>query len=211
MKNFKNITALSISVLLLWSCSGTPKEDTSKDEVVATACFYKYNQGATVLEWTAYKFTEKAPVAGTFTDFTIDGTLESDDPMALLSSLKFKINTSSVETQNEDRNGKIVKQFFGTIGSPEITGGVKSISPDGKAVIEVMMAEISKEIQGDYTWEKNVFTFKSSMDVANWNATSGIEALNKICKDLHTGKDGVSKLWPEINLSFSTILQSDCN
>ncbi|MFT5582308.1 MAG: hypothetical protein ACI9G9_001573 [Psychromonas sp.] len=35
-------------------------------------------------------------------------------------------------------------------------------------------------------------------------------ALNTICKDLHTGDDGVSKLWSEVDLNFSTVLQTDC-
>lgn len=73
------------------------------------------------------------------------------------------------------------------------------------------MNNIAQEVKGQYTFVDDKFEFSATIDVANWNANSGITALNKICKDLHTGPDGVSKLWSEVDLKFSTTLASDCN
>lgn len=196
----------------LTGCQG--KSDTEQTEETTnkeSSCVYSYNAEQSVLEWTAFKFTEKTPVKGTFNEINIEGMENSTDPKKMIESLKFSIPTASVETQNEDRNGKIAKLFFGTIATETISGEVKSLSDNGKAVIQIEMNKIKKEVMGDYTLEGGKFTFNATIDVLNWNAGSGITTLNTACKDLHTGADGKSKLWSEVDLSFSTELLSDCN
>lgn len=205
----KSIVYLGIlSVALIFtSCGG----DEAKTEEAAQeqACFYKYNSGSTVLEWTAFKFTEKAPVKGTFNEITYEGKESSDDLEDLVKSMSFSIQTASVETQNEERNGKIAKLFFETIGTPVIKAKVLKLE-NGKATLEIMMNELSKEVTGEYKLEDNKFSFTGTIDVANWNGMKGIETLNAACKDLHTGADGKSKLWSEVDLSFTTEFSSDC-
>jgi len=111
------------SILGISSCGGNEEQSTEqvKEE---KACFYSYNKELTVLEWTAFKFTEKKGVTGTFNEINISGVERSDDPKKLIESLTFTIPTATVETQNEERNGKIAKLFFGTIGTEEIRGNV---------------------------------------------------------------------------------------
>jgi polyisoprenoid-binding protein YceI len=162
------------------------------------------------LEWTAFKFTERKGVTGTFRKINIDGMASSEDPKTLIESLSISIPTSSVETENPERNGKISKQFFGTIATENITGEVKSLGKDGKAVIALKMNGMSKDVTGDYTLNAGIFVFKAAIDVVDWNAGNGIAALNAICKEVHTGTDGVSKLWSEVDLSFTTVLKKTC-
>jgi polyisoprenoid-binding protein YceI len=200
--------ALTALILTTQSCGGETKTVTTEES--QKACFYSYNSGSSVLEWTAFKFTEKTPVKGTFNEIKIEGMESSDDPKKLIESLTFTIETSSVETQNEERNGKIAKLFFGTIGTPQITGKVKSLGQDGKATVEIKMNNLSQEVQGSYTLVDGKFAFNATIDVLKWNAGTGIKELNTACKDLHTGTDGVSKLWSEVALSFTTELSSDC-
>ena len=195
-------------ILTAQSCGGETKTETTDE--AEKSCFYSYNSGSSVLEWTAFKFTEKTPVKGTFNEIKIEGIESSDDPKKLIESLTFTIETSSVETQNEERNGKIVKLFFGTIGTPQITGKVKSLGEDGNATVEIKMNNLSQDVVGSYTLIDGKFSFNASIDVLKWNAGAGIKELNTACKDLHTGADGVSKLWSEVALSFTTELSSDC-
>ncbi|MBU2020325.1 MAG: hypothetical protein KJ941_11825 [Bacteroidetes bacterium] len=197
------------SVVLLTACGGSEKKEEAIQEPEKT-CFYSYNEGSTVMEWAAYKFTEKKAVKGTFTDIEVAGTMESDDPVALLKSLVITMKTSSVESQDADRNKKIVEHFFGTIGADVLVGSIANLNDDGTADLKIKVGKTEGMLNGKYTWENNVFTFDAAMDVAKWNAMSGIEALNKICKDLHTGTDGVSKLWSEVGIHFETTLSSDC-
>lgn len=209
MKKSFVIFAFAALLLGVSSCKGdaAPAEEPTKEE---TACFYSYNSGSSVLEWTAFKFTEKTPVKGTFNEITIEGMEKSDDPKKMIESLKFSINTASVETQNEERNGKIAKLFFGTIGTDKITGKVKSLSGNGKATVQIVMNNMKKDVVGDYSLEEGKFSFTGSINVLDWNAESGITTLNKECYDLHKGADGKSKLWSEVELSFTTELMSDC-
>jgi hypothetical protein len=194
---------------LLSACKGEPEKELTKQEEV-NQCFYSYNSGSSVLEWTAFKFTEKAPVKGTFNKIEIKGLETSDDPKKLIESLSFDIATESVETQNPERNGKIANLFFGTIATSTITGKVKSLSGNGKATIEIKMNGVPQDVVGEYTLENTKFSFHAVIDVLKWNAAKGIETLNTACKDLHTGADGKSKLWSEVELSFTTELSSDC-
>lgn len=191
---------------------GCKNDQAAEEKVEETKnCFYSYNSGTTLLEWTAFKFTEKAPVKGTFNDIKIEGIKGSDDPRKVIESLQFTIETASVETQNPERNEKIARLFFGTIGSPQLTGKVKTLSDNGKATIEIKMNNLTKEVIGDYTMEGAKFYFHATIDVVNWNASSGIKELNTACKELHTGADGKSKLWSEVDLTFTTELASDCD
>jgi polyisoprenoid-binding protein YceI len=210
MKKFKNIAIAFSTAILLVAC-GDETIPTVETEVDSPICFYSYESGATTMEWTAFKFTEKAPVKGTFTEINVDGTLKSDDAMVLLSSLSFSIPVSSITSQNEERDGKIVKHFFGTIATDNLTGNVVSLGENGEAIIDVTMNSITKPVKGEYTFVDGKFDFSATMDVSNWDAIPAINVLNTICKDLHTGMDGKSKLWSEIDLKFSTKLMSDCD
>ena len=194
----------------LSSCGDDPKEieDEGTDKDI---CIYSYNEGSTDFEWVAYKTTAKVAVAGTFNEIIVTSE-SSENPFEVIESLQFKMNTASVETQNEERNGKIAAQFFGVLNTPEITGKVASVNQEtGKASMTVTMHGMTADVEGDYTMEDGIFSWTSSIDVDSWNGMAGIIALNTICKELHSGDDGVSKLWSEIALSFSTTLVSDCD
>jgi len=99
---------------------------------------------------------------------------KSDDAKKMIESLRFSIKTSSVETQNEERNGKIVKFFFGAVNTENITGKVKSLDKNGKAVILITINKIEKEVPGMYTLEDGQFDFTATIDLADWNAKDGI-------------------------------------
>lgn len=198
-------------LLIASSCKesdDTQEKDLSTSETVG--CFYSYNKGTSNFEWTAFKTSDKVPVKGSFNEITVESE-SGDDAKAVIESIRFSMKTSSVETNDESRNGKIAKHFFEVINTPTIDGKVKSLGANNEAVITVSMNGVDVDIKGDYTLEERVFTFKSSIDVSAWNALNGIKALNKECNDLHTGPDGVSKLWSDIELYFSTTLKSDCD
>lgn len=203
------IWSLAIAGTLVFASCGDTEvvvEDTPLE-----ICFYTYDSTATEFAWTSYKTTEKKPVGGTFNEISITSDGSSDNPIALIESMKFSMKTASVETNNEERNGKIANLFFGTLNTSSIDGRVKKLKDNGKAVIEVSMNGVSADIEGDYTLVDGKFSFDTSVDVTVWNAILGIQTLNAECYDLHTGGDGVSKLWTEVALSFSTQLISDCD
>lgn len=207
-------TGLSFALALTFGSCSESHEDSHKgnevhNESVEYKCTYSYDENSTNFEWTSYKTNKKKPVAGTFNEITVESE-SSDDPKAVLQSINFSMNTASVETNDEDRNKKVAELFFGTINTPTITGSIKSLSDDGEAVLTINMNGVDFDVEGEYTLENNVFTYTSSIDVSNWNGIPGIDALNDECKDLHTGEDGVSKLWSEVSLNLTTTLNEDC-
>lgn len=191
------------------SCSSNEAEHEHDEEHAEPVCTYSYDEGSTEFEWTSYKTSEKKGVPGTFNEIEVTSE-SSTDPKEVLQSITFSMSTASVETQNEDRNGKIATLFFETINTASIVGSIKSLDDDGKAMIEITMNEITVDIEGEYTLNEGDFSFESVIDVSAWNALAGIEALNEACSELHTGEDGVSKLWSEIKLSLKTKLSKDC-
>ena len=206
----KNTLVLLASALIIFGFTSCKGEPTEKIDNQTQYCFYTYNEGATTFQWTAFKTTERIGVSGTFNNIKVSSDA-SDDPMVLLRSMSFKMETSSVETNNEDRNAKVAKYFFETINTPVITGHVLSINEEtGECNFEITMNGVAAKVSGDYSFIDNVFMFKSIANVNSWNALSGITALNTVCNDLHKGADGISKLWPEVHFSFKTRLKSDC-
>ncbi len=201
-----NYSLLIGAALIIASCSSN--EESAEKEIAP--CAYSYDAESSVLEWTAFKFTEKAPVKGTFNQIKIDALSNAESAKEMIESMSFIIETATVETQNEERNGKIAKHFFETNNTPKISGKVKSLSDNGKATVEISMNGKTVDVLGSYTMEGETFSFSATIDVANWDGMKGINTLNEICKDLHTGADGKSKLWSEVDLSFTTTLKKEC-
>jgi hypothetical protein len=203
---------------LLSACSSPSTENTDEattQEETSAACMYSYNAETTDFNWTAYKFTEKVGVGGTFEEIAVSGTVESDNPLEVIKGLEFDIPISSINTQNPDRDMKIQKFFFGMLdGTENLSGNVVAINGDetaGTAVVSVMMNEVSRDVEMEYTFENNTFNLSTVIDVMNWNAGIGIDSLNEACYELHTGGDGISKLWPEVKLEIvSELATSGC-
>jgi uncharacterized protein YkuJ len=199
--------SFAILSLVLGSCKGDSKVE---DKGELKICHYSYNENNTTFEWTAYKTTEKIGVTGSFNEIEVSCDA-GDSPKKVIESIHFKMQTNSVETNNDDRNKKIAEAFFGTINTKTIEGKIKTLKDNGKAVIEIKMNGISADVEGDYSLDDESFDFTSTIEVSSWNALPGIKALNLLCKELHTGPDNISKLWSVVQLKFSTTLKSDCN
>jgi len=210
-KQFYILGALCLTFVFA-SCGGDESADKEGEgEAKEQKCFYSLDKDSYELNFTAYKTTGKLPVGGTFNEVTFTAG-ESEDMEGAISSIEFEINTSSVETNDEGRNAKIAEHFFGTINTPTITGNVKSIDPDaGSAVVTFVMNGLTVDVPGTFAMDGENFSFKTEIDVQKWNAISGIDALNAVCEDLHTGDDGVSLLWQLVDVSFSGSLTKNCD
>lgn len=202
--------------LLLTSCGGEEvAEESAQPAQKIQNCLYSFNPVQTEVAWTAYKFLRKAGVDGSFTKLDVDGTLTSNNPREIISSLSFSIPISSIETNDPSRNEKIRNFFFGSLSSTDmLTGKVVSLGDDGKAVLAITMNEITNDVEGEYSLEDDTFKYSTSIDVNNWNASVGLAALNKECEGLHTdieNGDTESKLWPDVQINFQTKLTKKCD
>lgn len=205
------LAAIAFVPAFLFTACSTDSEKEGEEAVTEPVCSYNYDGSATTFEWTAYKFADKSgAVPGTFDNIIVLSD-PNEDPKKAIESISFVIDTKEVNSQNEDRDKKISEFFFGTINTEKITGEIKELKDNGKAVIEVTMNGISFEVEGDYTLDGADFSYEATIDVSSWNGMPGIEALNKQCFDLHKkAPEEESKLWSDVTLKLTTKLKSDC-
>ena len=203
-----------ISILTISSCGG---DQTKKvDEAAEQICFYCYDATAGAqVRWTAFKTNDKVAVAGQFNQVNVTADEKSTKITDVLTSIKFNISTSSINTTNEERDTKIVQSFFGAMDATDIIfGQVKSATGDntsGTCTFYLTINKVEKEVTLNYTVEEATIQLIGEIDLTNFSGENAIASLNNICKDLHKGTDGVSKTWPNVELSIETILKKVCH
>lgn len=198
MKKVSTLILVLFVAFQMTSCGSDKKEEKKKQKSDAA---FLLSEAKNKVEWTAYKFTEKTPVAGQFRKVNITAGGEGSTAKEAISNAEFSIPISSVFTKNTDRDYKIKKFFFGIMKDPELLKGKFMIETDSTGQLEVTMNGITNNLPFKYTLEGKKFGMTTQMDVANWNAQSSIDSLNAVCNDLHKGLDGVSKLWSEVAIN----------
>lgn len=215
MKKIIIKTSVLASFLFLFSCGGGETKETvstEKGTIENQECIYSYSKENTSVSWLAFKTTQKIGVGGNFLDFTIDGTKESSDPLEVVKGASITIPVNSVETQDEGRNKKIVDFFFGTFtDTKNLEGTVKDIAEDGSGILTLKMNDIEQDIPVQFEVEDANVTVKTVIDINKWNAQSAISKLNEKCKKNHTGEDGVTVVWPEVEIVISSELVKKCD
>ena len=211
---------LFASALALSACGSEGGNEASKTEkkeikLAEEVCNYSYNAESVTASWTAFKFTEKAGVGGKFDSVIVSTSGSVDSPEKMLGELKFEIPISSTNTNNPDRDMKIIEYFFGTLSNTEMISGnivsAKGNNEEGTAMVNLSMNDKTFQQEVNYKIEGAQVSLMGTIDVGNWNGNDAIAALNKVCDDLHKGEDGISKLWPTVDISIVALLDKSCN
>ena len=209
MKNLRNLTLLLISLVVLNACStATKKEDesTAKEE----KCLYKYDNQSLNFTWTAYKFTTKKGVNGTFDDIKVTVADDASSLDALLNSVQFSINSGSVNSNEPARDIKISEFFFGTMtNSNIITGSLKNV--EGKnATVSLTLNDLTVDIPGTIELSGDTVKLKSTVDLKAFKGEEAVKKLNEVCSEKHTGDDGVSIFWDVVDVSVQAVVNKTC-
>lgn len=211
---------LFASALALAACGSEGGNEASKTEkkeikLAEEVCNYSYNAESVTASWTAFKFTEKAGVGGKFDSVIVSTSGSVDSPEKMLGELKFEIPISSTNTNNPDRDMKIIEYFFGALSNTEMISGnivsAKGNNEEGTAMVNLSMNDKTFQQEVNYKIEGAQVSLMGTIDVGNWNGNDAIAALNKVCDDLHKGEDGISKLWPTVDISIVALLDKSCN
>ncbi len=215
MKRFISPLILIIPFLIL-SCGKKKKEateETAQEVVAEQTCSYSYDNRSTIFAWKAFKTNEKIGVGGTFDTINVTSTT-ANSLRDLIKSIKFDIATNSVNSNNPDRDKKIFEFFFGKMeNGDKISGQVKKVSGDensGIVTLFVMMNSVGNDVEMTYDFSRNVLNMEGEINLGDFNGQEAVKALNDKCKDLHTGKDGVSILWPDVKLTLTTTIDKVC-
>ncbi|MCC6137085.1 MAG: YceI family protein [Bdellovibrionaceae bacterium] len=163
---------------------------------------YGYKQDSIVVEWTAYKFTEKTGVKGSHKKVTakIIGVPQSVDEM--IAATSFEVDALSVDTANPARDITLKDNFFKLIKSPKITGKILSLK-DGTAKVEISMNGTTKAIDFKVASSDAKITATAGIDILDFGMSASLKKINEACYELHKGKDGVSKTWSTVDLSIT--------
>jgi len=207
----KLIHLLPIAALAaLSSCGGQQAQQTG--EAAPQVCRYSYDHDSTSVKWTAYKFTEKVGVSGGFDDVAVLGVMNGEmSVVSVFAAASFSIPVSSTNSLVPDRDMKIQEHFFGTMTDTEaLTGRVVSITEEG-AQVEFTMNGQTRSVDMDVNVNGAELTLEGVIQLGDWDALARVDALNRICHDLHIGADGISLLWPEVKIEVRTVLAEKCD
>ena len=97
------------------------------------------------------------------------------------------------------RDDGIYNAFFTTIGAETIAGKFVEVG-EGQGQVLITLGEHSGEADFSYNHSQDTVVITSTIDLSSWQAEEGITALNEVCKEGHTGADGISKLWPDVDI-----------
>jgi hypothetical protein len=180
--------------ITFFSCKEVKKKELEK----TTNKVLVVDKEKTTINWTAYKTTDKVPVKGTFTKFSIENQPSGTTVNEAINGLSFKISVNSLATNDTIRDGKLIQSFFGSMeNTTEISGKIK-ISSETSGTAEITMNGISQTFPINFSIANETATINATIDLNNWKAQAAIDALNLVCKELHTGPDGISKTWNDV-------------
>lgn len=202
-----SILLLATTLSVFVSCKEEKKETTTTEDVKTTKQFVVKPE-ATSVKWTAYKTTDKVGVNGEFTTVKFDNK-SGATPEEALNNLSFSIPVSSLFTNDatNTRDAKIKNSFFGSMIDTDLISGTLKYK-DSKYVASLTMNGVTHDLPLEVGIEdERRVTLKGTMDLNNWNAIEALNALNKVCFDLHKGADGVSKTWEDVAIQIETYLR----
>lgn len=173
-------------------------------------CRFAVARKGHVLTWTAFKFTERLGVDGSFDTVMVVPGKGGDAAWKAVDGVTFQIDTASVSSGNPDRDQKIREHFFGSLTqTASLTGRLKANSP-GKATLTLTMNGATESVVVDVSAADGVVHLRGSLDVESWGGGPAIAALNRACDGVHKGEDGVSKLWSEVELAVAVSVEKTC-
>jgi len=203
MKNVAIIFSFFFVLISLGACKHDP---TDPDNYV-----YSYNHSSTTLNWTAYKYSYKTGVSGTFDQIAFLGTKTAAHPIEVFENLSFSVNSNSVNSNSIFRDNNIIKYFFNQmITSDFITGksnGYLGDHSSGTIFISLEMNGMQKDLPFTYIVAGEKLSLEAELDLSDWNAIEALDFMEVCCKDLHTGTDGVHLLWPTVKIEIITFLE----
>lgn len=194
--------ALGLIIILL-SCSDKKKSEGVNVDYDTTKT-YSFSNDSTYIRFTAYKFTQKIGVNGSFDTVMVKNVSnDASNPFQVFKNASFEISTESLNTADKDRDAKIKAHFFANLKDGNMLNGkVLAIDDNGAGTFEVTINGIAKIVPFKSTYMNNNVELNAEIDLEEFMAQDAIKSLNEICKVLHTGPDGLVKLWPNISLYF---------
>lgn len=178
-------------------------------------CQYSADAKDIALQWTGFKFTEKTPVKGKFTQVKLDGKTSAKSLVELMKNWTADIDASSVESNDPVRNKNLKESFFAKFApaSQIHATTIKAVGTEVKGVltVQIKMNGVTRNVPFTYTaTPEGAVEAKGSIDLMDYSLKSAVDSLHTTCQTQHTGKDGVSKTWSQVDLLLTGKFEKKC-
>lgn len=172
---------------------------------LAKKCNYSAASSDFKVEWTAFKTPLKAPVGGSFRSLGVAAAHAGNGIKDFLEGIEFNIDTLTTDTNNKDRDAKIVKNFFvPMLGGSNITG--KTLEYSKKILkVEMTINKQMKVIPLKVTNVDGVIEAIGVIDVLDFALNKSLAGINKACFELHEGKT-----WSDVRVKLSIKYSKKC-
>lgn len=207
MKKLLIIGMLLVVAPYFTACKSDKKKKEEPKKKAVTEAAYSLKKAKNKVDWVAYKTSEKVPVKGTFKTLDIVAGGEGNSIKEAINNAEFSVPVSSIFTSDISRDAKIIQFFFNAMKNTSILKGKIMIENDTLGHAHLTMNGITKKLPFSYKISDKEFSMNATMNLKEWGAEDAVKSLNKACKDLHTGTDGVSKTWDDVAINVSSIFK----
>ncbi len=204
MKPFLKPAVFLLSIFLFNSCNHSQNNffsDWTGQEENPEGHQYTLEDFGMSITWTAYKFTDRISVSGTFQDYTLNEKNSSGSIENILSGLQLAIPTESILTTNAIQDFKIKTYFFGVFNTPFINGKIIN-AEKGTGEIQLRMNNLSNITPYTYSINNDTLVLLTHLDLKRWSGEEAIATLNKEWYGAHKITDGRANVWPEIDVTI---------
>jgi len=105
------------------------------------------------------------------------------------------------------RDPKLINIFFGAMKNTELLSGILNFR-DNELFMTLSMNDVTKQIPLEYTFENNLFTMKTTLNLNDFGGETALAAISKECFELHKGSDGVSKTWDIVDIKGEVLFKN---
>jgi len=201
---------IRLSILFLFfliSCADSKREkvvpliDGNNVETIKEGS-YSFDSNKAKIIWKGFKTTDRIQVTGQFEQFESSRDMKQFDSLeGLIDGLDFSISTSSSASGDPVRDLNLKDYFFKLLTSNFRLSG--SLGYPNNNLIPVTFNTLlgSKTVELSYFFENSVVEIKGIIDIGiDLGGVMAYESIHQQCEQLHTGGDGVSKTWSEVEV-----------
>ena len=205
----KKISVLILGLMFVTfaSCKKEEKTETPTETSEVVKGLTIVND-STKVKWTGFKTTDKVAVNGVFTKIELKDVKTGSTPQEVLEGVAFSIPVSSLFSNDATgtRDPKLINKFFGVMKNTELLSGILNFR-DNQLFMTLSMNDVTKQIPLEYTFENNLLSMKTTLNLNDFGGQDALSALSKACFDLHKGPDGVSKTWETVDIMGEVLFQ----
>ena len=180
----KNLLSFSAILFLLFSTSCKKEQQNTTettDQVKQEIKRLIVDTNNSVINWTAYKTTEKIPVKGIFKEVKITNSISASKPEEVLNGLEFEVPVASIFSNDSIRDYKLTTFFFGIMKNTLHLKGTIHSKNNGEGNISLTMNGFTNDLPFTYKVNGNDIEIQSVMNIDTWQAQAAVASLNKVC------------------------------